>query len=311
MAEDATDSQDQFDRAFESTFRALTKVGPSKLSREEREARGLSLVGHYPEDEKLRISSAAPSTAPIESRQRRRSRGAPVEAEDDVDDTEDNVISDLAELDALIAGEQPTPEPKPRPQRRARETKPPRQPVKLDRCAPPVIDRALRRFSPEGFDLDAAASTSEFQIITARHYFYGLDHDQDLPRVDGLTASWIDIAGDTGLVFLHPDEDEIEAWLSKALDEVFSSSLTVVGLLPSRTGSTWFQTYVAAPGTANAICYVHGLVKFLGCSDVDELIVVLWTSDDKQSERFEQALGSDVDPKLGRALGCVHRLDAV
>ena len=86
---------------------------------------------------------------------------------------------------------------------------------------------------------------------------------------NGLTKSW---AGER--CWMNPPYGrEISAWVKKACEE--SKSALIVGLLPSRTDTAWWHTYVAPCATVR---FIKGRLKFGGCKNSAPFpsAVVLW-----------------------------------
>src|SRR5690606_17923582 len=52
---------------------------------------------------------------------------------------------------------------------------------------------------------------------------------------DGLAEPW------RGRVWLNPPYDQTAAWMRKALEEHLERGLTIVALVPSRTGTHWWH----------------------------------------------------------------------
>ena len=76
------------------------------------------------------------------------------------------------------------------------------------------------------FTLDACAITENAKCD---HYFS--------PEQDGLAQPW------TGVVWCNPPFGNVTPWLQKAVRSTQAGTL-VVCLLPSRTGTRWFRSYV-------------------------------------------------------------------
>ncbi len=75
------------------------------------------------------------------------------------------------------------------------------------------------------------------------------------PKTNGLKQSW---AGE--IVFCNPPYGrEISAWVKKAYDEA-KGGATVVMLLPSRTGTSWWWNYCMK----GKIRFIKGRLKFRG-----------------------------------------------
>ena len=106
------------------------------------------------------------------------------------------------------------------------------------------------------FTLDAAATNKSAKCP---RYF--------TPETDGLNQSWIDLGG---AVFCNPPYGrEIGKWIQKAYEESLRGA-TVVLLVPARTDTKYFHTYIY--GNAE-IRFVRGRIKFTdedGNPHVDE-----------------------------------------
>jgi phage N-6-adenine-methyltransferase len=115
----------------------------------------------------------------------------------------------------------------------------------------PLFDALHQEF---GFGVDAAAS--ETTAKCPRHFGPGGVHD------NALTVSW---AG-TGAVWLNPPYSQCAAFLRKVIQEVHQGC-TVVCLVPSRTDTRWFHTYVwdvntAQPRPGVEVRFLQGRLKF-------------------------------------------------
>lgn len=95
-----------------------------------------------------------------------------------------------------------------------------------------------------GFTLDVCALPENAKC--KRHF---------TPKVDGLKQDW------RGVCWMHPPYGrEIGKWVAKALESARKGS-TVVCLLPARTDTAWWHSYVMQ---ANEIRFVKGRLRFVG-----------------------------------------------
>ena len=99
----------------------------------------------------------------------------------------------------------------------------------------------------EGIGLDPCANPNA--LLEARRNI-------TLPE-DGLLADW----SGHGLVYINPPFSKIKPWVEKAASE----GDEVILLLPARTGSVWWQTYVAP---ADVILFWRGRLTFYGAKDI-------------------------------------------
>ena len=113
---------------------------------------------------------------------------------------------------------------------------------RLDWCTPRDFFEELdREFH---FTLDAAAT--EKSAKCAKYY---------TPETDGLSASW---NGET--VFCNPPYGrEIKAWVKKGYEEGQRPGTTVVLLIPSRTDTEYFHSYILGK---SEIRFLKGRLKF-------------------------------------------------
>ena len=307
-----------FDRSFASHFRVLTQQGKPR-SLEEREA-GVDLESRYPHQEDPRYQRdvqrqmAHSGDGELPERRRSRHRAAATAIEPDiapiVDEPESDPLNEprrahsMDQLDRIL-GKNVMTEAEPSP----RAYIPPSK--KVDHCTPHVIDRLLLRFDPSGVDLDPCASTSGLQIVEAGIKLYGVGHGVNLPEIDGLEISWIELLDGRGFVFVNCPygRGELDDWIPKIVSEVLSSDLTVIALLPERCDRKVYQKYVTGVGSSNAVCYIRGRLKFVGSKDSAPFpsILVIWTNSESAVDKFEQVCADDIDEKIGRPLGNVIR----
>lgn len=97
------------------------------------------------------------------------------------------------------------------------------------------------------FDLDPCAPSSALSPVRARIRFTEKD--------DGLALDWF------GRVFMNPPYGRaLSHWVSKAKYEAERGAL-VVGLVPARTDTAWWQDYVAGSAT---VVFLRGRLAFGG-----------------------------------------------
>lgn len=120
---------------------------------------------------------------------------------------------------------------------------------KMDWQTPKVLfDKLNALYGP--FDLDAAANKDNYKV-------YPFLTEDPEGTIDGLKCSWVG----TGCkkVWLNPPYGRsIGKWLKKAAEEAVKGC-TVVCLVPSRTGSKWFQEAVKQ---ATEVLFLKGRVVF-------------------------------------------------
>lgn len=85
------------------------------------------------------------------------------------------------------------------------------------------------------------------------------------PETNGLESSWND-----EICWMNPPYNDIRSWSKKAVQE-FENGATVVILIPARTDTQAFQTYLAPVATAT--CFIKGRLKF------DNPSLPSWTED--------------------------------
>lgn len=109
---------------------------------------------------------------------------------------------------------------------------------------PDLFARLNRKYGP--FTLDPCASPDNAKCST----FYTADDD-------GLRQPWA-----PHRVFMNPPygtKGQINRWVRKAYEESQRGAL-VVGLLPARTDTTWWQDHILGVGAE--VRYLRGRVKF-------------------------------------------------
>lgn len=124
-------------------------------------------------------------------------------------------------------------------------------------------------------DLDPCCSDKH--VRADRHYIW--------PEADGLEKPW------SGVVYMNPPYGrQISAWCEKAADEAEDGAV-VVGLLPARVDTRWFQEQVFA--RARAIVFVKGRLTFEGAEHSAPFpsCLVLWGGDNEILGRFVDVLG--------------------
>ena len=100
------------------------------------------------------------------------------------------------------------------------------------------------------FALDAAASSHNYK----HENWFGLDHPLESHR-DGLKADWSQFGG---AVYCNPPYGKaLKHWAHKAYLE--SAKQTVVLLLPSRTDTVWFHSWIYPH---SEIRFIKGRVKY-------------------------------------------------
>jgi hypothetical protein len=123
-----------------------------------------------------------------------------------------------------------------------------------DWCTPEALLVRIRQFAPIGLD----PCSNECSIV-------GATTEWTL-RENGLARPW---AGH-GLVFVNPpySRETVTAWVAKCASE--GAGTDIIGLLPARTDTRWWQRYCAprkalagGPGSA-AVCFLRGRLRFLG-----------------------------------------------
>jgi phage N-6-adenine-methyltransferase len=101
-----------------------------------------------------------------------------------------------------------------------------------------------------GFVLDVCATAKNAKC----HFFY-------TPNADGLSRDWHYDIGHRGAVWMNPPYGrEIGKWVRKAYEESRRGA-TVVCLLPSRTDTKWWHTYVEGKAEVR---FIKGRLKFGG-----------------------------------------------
>jgi site-specific DNA-methyltransferase (adenine-specific) len=81
-------------------------------------------------------------------------------------------------------------------------------------------------------------------------------------KINGLKADWFTIAGNLGgSCWMNPPYGRgIELWVKKAHDEALKG-MTTVALLPARTDTNWFHTYIY---TGNyKVTFLKGRIRFV------------------------------------------------
>lgn len=76
---------------------------------------------------------------------------------------------------------------------------------------------------------------------------------------DGLSCSW-----NNEVVFCNPPYNEVKKWVFKSWEEWYYGSCTVVLLIPSRTDTKWFHTYILPFAE---IRFIPGRLRFNGAKD--------------------------------------------
>jgi site-specific DNA-methyltransferase (adenine-specific) len=122
---------------------------------------------------------------------------------------------------------------------------------KDDWLTPPEVLDQVRRFAPIHLD----PCTTPRNPVGADSW-YALENGDD-----GLAHPW----QARGLVYANPPYGRgIGAWVEKAAREAMRGA-EIIALLPARTDSRWFQTWVFQQ--AAAICWWRGRIKFVGAEN--------------------------------------------
>jgi len=111
------------------------------------------------------------------------------------------------------------------------------------------------------FDLDVCATKNN----TKCEQFFNLEDDS-------LKQSWED-----KICWMNPPYGrEIDDWVAKAFWEAREHSITVVALLPARTDTKWWHSFVMR---AQQIWFIRGRVKFVGAKSSAPFpsCIVIWT----------------------------------
>lgn len=97
------------------------------------------------------------------------------------------------------------------------------------------------------FDLDVCATPENAKCD---NYF--------TPEMDGLKQQW------SGTCWMNPPYGRtIGKWVKKAHEAAMSGSCTVVALLPARTDTKWFHSWIYEQPNVS-ISFLRGRVKFVG-----------------------------------------------
>jgi site-specific DNA-methyltransferase (adenine-specific) len=95
------------------------------------------------------------------------------------------------------------------------------------------------------------------------------------PQFDGLKISW----GNCN--FVNPPYNKIKLWIEKGFNE-FQSGKTVVFLIPARTDTKWFHTYIYHKCTE--IRFIKGRLKFgegKGSAPFPSMIIIFKFKEEK------------------------------
>lgn len=106
------------------------------------------------------------------------------------------------------------------------------------------------------------------------------------PEVDGLGEPW------SGVVYMNPPYGrEVGKWCQKAADEAERAVVAVIGLLPARVDTRWFQEQVFA--RARAVVFIKGRLRFEGAENSAPFpsCLVLWGGSNERLGRFVDVLG--------------------
>lgn len=108
-----------------------------------------------------------------------------------------------------------------------------------------LLERLYKVFS---FDLDPCSDSKETPNVKARFHY--------TEEGDGLSKPWF------GVVYMNPPYGrQIGRWVRKAAT---CGAETVVCLLPARTDTRWWQSYV--PG-ASFVVFIRGRLRFGGANN--------------------------------------------
>lgn len=99
------------------------------------------------------------------------------------------------------------------------------------------------------FTLDACASSQNAKVDT-----YFTEHD------NGLAQEWKDHT-----VWINPPYSSAKDWIQKAIDQYNAYGITVVMLLPSRTGNSEWHNLIQVH--AAQVRFLRGRLKFKGSSN--------------------------------------------
>lgn len=118
---------------------------------------------------------------------------------------------------------------------------------------PPAFLDVVRELGPIGLD----PCTTPANPVGAKLFFHPLPSECACDATkDGLESPWHDM----GLVFCNPPYGRgLGAWSAKMRDEA-KRGAEIVGLLPARTDTKWWQAIT----TADAVCFWRGRLKFVG-----------------------------------------------
>ena len=115
---------------------------------------------------------------------------------------------------------------------------------------PPEVWRPISR-AVGGFDLDPCSGAEQSRIASSAYTI----------EDDGLRQSWF------GAVWINPPYSDIPPWLECSIAEVRQDNVdTVVLLLPVRSSTQWWHTYVSQ---ASLICFLEGRVSHQSAKERD------------------------------------------
>ncbi|SCA55925.1 DNA-binding helix-turn-helix protein (fragment) [Candidatus Terasakiella magnetica] len=149
---------------------------------------------------------------------------------------------------------------------------------------PHVLDVLYSVYSV--FDLDPCSPTRDEgkAPVKAKKYF--------TQKNDGLSLPWC------GVVFMNPPYSDVASWTKKAADSVErGDAKTVVGLVPARTDTKWWNNNCA--GKAD-ILFLHGRLKFGSQTNSAPFpsALIFWNADLVQIQETQKAIPSFHMPKM-------------
>lgn len=147
---------------------------------------------------------------------------------------------------------------------------------------PRVICNLVERLGPIGLDPCSNAGS----IVPAR-VKWTIDDDGLSPSRPWSATLF---RSSDEIIYVNPPYGRaIRHWVARA-DQEYSAGASVVGLLPARVDTYWWQRYVAA--SAAAVCFWRGRLTFLGARDPAPFpsALVLWTDESSLRQRFREAL---------------------
>ncbi|AOV17840.1 hypothetical protein BJI67_12950 [Acidihalobacter aeolianus] len=111
----------------------------------------------------------------------------------------------------------------------------------------------LRGIGRRVFTLDPCAPADPAHRVVPAEFYYTQEDD-------GLSRSWkVDAAIPPPVVFVNPPYSRISAWIDKCIDES-RKGVVIVALVPSRTGTRWFERAVEHDAI---VAPIPGRLRFL------------------------------------------------